>query len=57
MCVCVCAYMFVFVCVTLEAWTTEPKSSNIYRYICSNIQQYIVWVKIIYFLCQKSLGY
>ncbi len=27
-------------------------------YICSNSQQYIVWVKIIIFiLCQKSLGY
>ncbi len=26
-------------------------------YICSNSQKYIVWVKIIYFSCQKSLGY
>ncbi len=33
-------------------------SHKLHRYICSNIQKYIVWVKIINFsLCQKSLGY
>ncbi len=37
----------------------EHRSSHKqHGYICSNNQQYIVWIKIIIFLlCQKSLGY
>ncbi len=35
----------------------EHKSSHkLHRYICSNSQQYIQWVKIIFILCQKSLS-
>ncbi len=39
--------------------TLDHKTSlKSHRYICSNSQQYIVWVKILIFLlCQKSLGY
>ncbi len=40
----------------LWPWSTKAVISS--RYICSNIQRYIVWVKIIIFIfCQKSLGY
>ncbi len=39
-------------------WTTKPVLSHTGRYICSNSQKYIVWVKIIDFsFMPKPLGY
>ncbi len=36
--------------------TLDHKTSH--KYICSNSQKYIAWVKLSFFiLCQKSLGF
>ncbi len=58
-CMCVCVCVCVCACESYKYVSLEHKSSHKqHRYICSNRQQYIVWVKIIHFLlCQKSLEY